>query len=117
MARVVLGPERMITVPPRHYCGVENPVALDKDGNVVVDKHGQAVLNFADQDIRLARAPFPLYPGEVLKQPVTPLRIVTANSALRLRAILDHEEGDTKRFAGDEWLFEGPGNSASFLQV
>jgi hypothetical protein len=27
--KVILGPEKMITVPPRHYCVVENPVARD----------------------------------------------------------------------------------------
>ncbi len=27
--KVILGPDRMVTVPPRHYCVVENPVALD----------------------------------------------------------------------------------------
>ena len=56
--------------------------------------------------------------GENLKQEVTPLKVVTANSALRLRAVLDFEETkgtgkDAKkeqRVAGDEWLFEGPGN-------
>lgn len=32
-----------------------------------------------------------------------------ANSALRLRAILDIEDKDEKHVAGDEWLFEGPG--------
>ena len=43
-------------------------------------------------------------------QAVTQLKVVPANSALRLRAILDFEEiDDTKRIAGDEWLFEGPG--------
>ena len=43
--------------------------------------------------------------------------MVTANTALRLRAVLDLEEvvgsgKEAKRFrrvAGDEWLFEGPG--------
>ena len=34
-----------------------------------------------------------------------------ANSAIRLRAMLDFEsESGEKRIAGDEWLFEGPGN-------
>ena len=51
-----------------------------------------------------------MYPGEVLKENVTALKIVMANSALRLRAILDIEDKDEKRVAGDEWLFEGPGN-------
>jgi len=82
----------------------------DKDGEIVVDVSGQARLCHADLDIRLAQEPFPLYPGEVLKQPLTPLTVVMANSALRLMAVLDFEDdnGD-KRTAGDEWLFEGPG--------
>ena len=45
-----------------------------------------------------------------LTQSVTQLKVVPANSALRLKAVLDFEEDDgTKRVAGDEWLFEGPG--------
>ncbi|KAK7088812.1 major vault protein-like isoform X5 [Littorina saxatilis] len=107
--RVVYGPEKMLVVPPRHYCVVENPVVRDADDEVVTDSAGQAKLQHADQEIRLAQEPFPLYPGEVLKQPVTPLKVVPANSALRLRAVLDFEDADSKHTAGDEWLFEGPG--------
>ncbi len=41
---------------------------------------------------------------------MTPLKVVAADSALRIRAVLDFETGDgEKRIAGDEWLFEGPG--------
>lgn len=45
---MILGPEKMIVVPPRHYCIVENPAVKDKDGQVVFDTHGQvsAVFNF-----------------------------------------------------------------------
>ncbi|XP_064391610.1 major vault protein-like [Halichondria panicea] len=108
--KVILGPEKMIVVPPRHYCIVENPAVKDKDGQVVFDTHGQVKLRHADQEIRLAQDPFPLYPGEILKQVVAPLKVVQANTALRIRSILDFEEEDgTKRVAGDEWLFEGPG--------
>lgn len=39
----------MITVPPRHYCIVENPVLRDKDEQVVVDTNGQIKLAHADQ--------------------------------------------------------------------
>lgn len=39
----------MITVPPRHFCIVENPVLRDKDGRVVVDSNGQIKLAHADQ--------------------------------------------------------------------
>jgi|SRR6218665_1339673 len=113
---VVLGPERMITVPPRHYCIIENPVVRDKDNDVVLDGSGQAKLSHADQEIRLAQEPFPLWPGELLKQPLTPLKVVVANTALRLKAVLDFETDDgDKRTAGDEWLFEGPGTCSCFI--
>ena len=39
--KVIVGPEKMIVVPPRHYCIVENPVMVGKDGKVVLDGHGQ----------------------------------------------------------------------------
>eukprot|EP00112_Aurelia_sp_Birch-Aquarium-sp1_P020298 Seg52.2 transcript_id=Seg52.2/GoldUCD/mRNA.D3Y31 product="Major vault protein" protein_id=Seg52.2/GoldUCD/D3Y31 len=108
--KVVFGPDKMITIPPRHYCIVENPVLMDKDGKVILDKHGQVKLRHADLDVRLAQDPFPLYPGEELKQAPSSLRVVPANSALRLRAVLDFEDqGGEKRVAGDEYLFEGPG--------
>lgn len=108
--KVLLGPEKMITIPPRHYCVIENPVVKDKDSRVVFDENGQVKLSFADLEIRFSRDPFPLYPGEVLKQTVTPLKVIPANSALRLKAVLDFEDDDkVKRIAGDEWLFEGPG--------
>jgi len=64
----VVGPEKMITIPPRNYCVIENPAVRDKDGKVVIDEMGQVRLLHADLEIRLARDPFPLYPGEVLKQ-------------------------------------------------
>ena len=107
--KVIFGPEKMITVPPRHYCIVENPVVRDDDDRPVFDESGQVKLRHADQEIRLAQDPFPLYPGEVLKQVVTALKVVTANTALRLRAILDFEDDEVRHVAGDEWLFEGPG--------
>lgn len=106
----MFGPEKMITVPPRHYCIIENPVLVDKAGVVQFDPNGQAKLSHADQEIRIFQEPFPLYPGELLKQPVTALKVVVANSALRLRSILDFDDDNgEKRIAGDEWLFEGPG--------
>lgn len=43
-------------------------------------------------------------------QDITPLQVVLPNTALHLKALLDFEDtnGD-KVMAGDEWLFEGPG--------
>ncbi|XP_037545093.1 major vault protein [Nematolebias whitei] len=108
--RVLFVPVRMIMVPPRHYCVVSNPVARDDDSQVLFDQSGQAKLRHADLEIRLTQDPFPLYPGEEIRQDVTPLQIVYPDTALRLQALLDFEdEGGVKRVAGDEWLFEGPG--------
>lgn len=108
--RVVLGTDKMITVPPQHYCIIENPVVRDGDSQVTFDDVGQPKLVHADLEVRLAQEPFPLYPGEVVKQGVTPLRVVASNSALRLRAEYDFtDDQDQERVAGDEWLFEGPG--------
>jgi len=108
--KVVFGPQQMITIPPRHYCVIENPVSIDAEGKVIFDENGQAKLKHADLEIRLAQDPFPLYPGETLKKPKTPLQVVPANSALRLRALLDFTSDAKKDYvAGDEWLFEGPG--------
>lgn len=116
--KVILGPEKMIVVPPRHYCIVENPMLRGKEGRPVLDTHGQVKLRHADQEIRLAQDPFPLYPGEVLKQVVTQLKVVLANTALRLKAVLDFEQEDgNTRVAGDEWLFEGPGTFIPHKEV
>ncbi|CAF2087183.1 unnamed protein product [Rotaria magnacalcarata] len=110
---VTIGPERMITVPPHHYCTIESPVVRNEAGVVQFDENGQVKLLHADLEIRLAKPdqiPFPLYPGEILRHPVTALKVVAANSALHLRAVLDlyDETTNEQRHAGDEWLFEGP---------
>ena len=46
--KVVYGPNQMITIPPRHYCIIENPVSTNADGKVVFDENGQAKLKHAD---------------------------------------------------------------------
>jgi major vault protein len=104
----------MITVPSRQYVIIKNPVLRDEDGAIVFDEgqgpHQQVKLRHAEREIRLSQDPFPLYPGEKLEQDVTPLTIVSADAALRIRAILDFTSEDgVSRVAGDEYLFEGPG--------
>lgn len=66
--RVLFAPVHMVTVPPRHYCTVANPVSRDAQGSVLLDVTGQVRLRHADLEIRLAQDPFPLYPGEVLEK-------------------------------------------------
>jgi major vault protein len=118
--RLILRPEPMIIVPPRHYCLVANPVLRDEENQPISDVHGQVRLRYGDEEIRFAQDPFPLYPGEELLGEVTRLEVVETNQALRLKAIRDFTEtisvtveGEIatqtiNRLAGDEWLFEGP---------
>lgn len=68
---ICMGPEKMISIPPRHYCVIENPIVKNETGEVQCDKNGQVKLSHGNLDIRLDKDhqdPFPLYPGEVLKQ-------------------------------------------------
>lgn len=39
----------MITIPPRHYCIIENPVVKGEDEKPVANEHGQIKLRHADQ--------------------------------------------------------------------
>lgn len=111
----------MITVPTRSYVIVENPVL--RDGEEIVYEagkgpHRQVKLQHSEQQIRHAQEPFPLYPGEALKLDVTPLTIVPADTALRLRAVLDFTDSDgVAHVAGDEWLFKGPGTYKPNVEV
>jgi len=45
------------------------------------------------------------------------LQVVAPNAALRLRAIRDFVDGESKRLAGDEWLWEGPGTYKPRIEV
>eukprot|EP00049_Salpingoeca_infusionum_P023380 m.11789 g.11789 ORF g.11789 m.11789 type:complete len:870 (+) comp5769_c0_seq1:425-3034(+) len=103
---VVLKPTRMITIPARHFCAISNPIQCDEDGNVQYEGDTeQVMLRHGEVEIRTAREPFPLYPGELLLHAVSPLKVVPADCALRLRCLRDFDD----KVAGDEWLFIGPG--------
>jgi major vault protein len=108
---VVVAPTKMITIPPRHYCIVDNPVARDEDGSVLYEGDSkQVILRHGEKEVRTAQTPFPLYPGETITTSVTQLEIVAADHALRVEAVLDcADHNGVKRTAGDQWLFEGPG--------
>jgi len=115
--KIVAGPEPMIMIPPRHYCIIANPVVRD-DGEVVFEKKEQVKIRHGDEEIRFEQEPFPLYPGEKLFGKVTPLQVVSPNTALRLRCIRDFaDENDNRKVAGDEWLFEGPGTYIPRIEV
>jgi major vault protein len=120
--RVLGNPEPMVMIPPRHYAIIDNPV-ITHNGKIELDSFGQPKLRHGDQEIRFAQDPFPLFPGEVLSGKPTPLQVVQANHALRLRGVRDFTEtaadGKTviKRLAGDEWLFEGPATYKPRVEV
>lgn len=57
--KIVLGPEKMITLAPRHYCMIKDPVKLPINE--------RAELQFGKVETRTHEThgtPFPLYPGE-----------------------------------------------------
>lgn len=58
--KVVLAPEKMIIIPPRNYCIIENPVVKHGDA-AMADKSGQVKLRYGDREVRLEQEPFPLY--------------------------------------------------------
>lgn len=114
---VIFGPEKMIIIPPCHYCIILNPVLRNAEDALVYDTIGQVKLKHADLEVRLEQEPFPLYPGEVMHTEVSPLTVVPSNCALRLKAVRDFDDEKIKRIAGDEWLFEGPGTFVPSKEV
>lgn len=116
--KIVRTPTSMINVPPGHYCIIRNPAEKDAQGRVVFEKSGQAKLRHEQLEVVLSGKPFPLHPGEMLQKPITALQNVVADSCLRLRAKLGFiDRCGTKRVAGDEWLFIGPGTYIPQLEA
>jgi len=115
--KVVLGPEEMLKIPPRHYVVISNPVVRNDKGYPVTDDSGNVKLRFGDEEIRFDKDPFPLYPGESVVGKVTPLQVVAPNTALRLKALRDFKDGEAERKAGDEWLFPGPATYIPRVEV
>lgn len=107
--RIVEGPVKMISIPPRHYAVISNPVIRDEKGAPTYDSYGQALLSHGELEIRHSQEPFPLFPGEALSGAISELLVVPPNEALRLKAIRDFSPDESDPvYAGDEWLFEGP---------
>ena len=108
--KVVSGPEAMVTLPPRYYCRIANPVVRDAAGAPQYDRYGQVRVRHGDEEIRFTQEPFPLYPGEVLKERPQALTVVPVQEALRVRATRDCVDWQgTARVAGEEWLVRTAG--------
>jgi hypothetical protein len=104
-------PVDYIFMQPYEYCLINDPVMRNpKDKSLILDKHGQVKNKIGDSEIRTSfdyTEPFPLYPGETLAKKEK-LPIIPRNQALKLEALSDFTEGETKHVAGDEWLEFGP---------
>ena len=87
---VTRGLTKMVNLPPESYVSIENPVIRNEQNEPIYDEFNQVKLNHGDIEIRCSRnwtEPFPLYPGEKIKEAITKLRVVQKNTALRLKAI------------------------------
>ena len=106
-------PRPMISIPPRCFVVIANPVIVDSDGCPSTDRHGQVNIRHGDLEIRFHEKypdPFPLYPREELQGDIQKLRVVSADSALLIQAEREHIDDDgNKKVPGDLWYFSGPG--------
>eukprot|EP01125_Pyxidicula_operculata_P006727 TRINITY_DN230_c2_g1_i2.p1 TRINITY_DN230_c2_g1~~TRINITY_DN230_c2_g1_i2.p1 ORF type:complete len:231 (-),score=46.80 TRINITY_DN230_c2_g1_i2:938-1630(-) len=117
--QAVVGPIKMIIIPPRHYAVINNPVVRKKqkdDGTevVVFDKYGQVQLRHGDREVRFHQPPFPLYPGESLEGNVAALPVLGPNTALRLQAVRDFVDENVQ---DEEEKEETEGKSTSTMMM
>lgn len=111
--RITQIPTKMVSITASEYCVISNPVKRNEEGNIL-EEHGQAMLDFGEEEYRFAQPPFPLYPGEKIKSEVIKMDVLSTDEALLLTAIVGFTDSDeTERVAGDKWLFKGPGKSIS----
>lgn len=57
----------MVSIPPRNYIIIRNPVQKDESGVPILDKHGTVKVRNGDLEVRFSEdypQPFPLYPEE-----------------------------------------------------
>jgi major vault protein len=104
-------PIDFVFMQPYEYCLINDPVMRNpKDKQLILDRHGQVKNKIGDSEIRTSfdyTEPFPLYPGETLAKKEK-LPVIPRNQALKLEALRDFIDGETKHVAGDEWLEFGP---------
>lgn len=110
--QILEGPLKMIKIPPRSYCIIQNPVVKKSDGSLAIDSFDMVKVRFGDKEVRTSDThpePFPLYPWEALLGKIEKIPVVQQNHAFKLKAVRDFvDETGKKRNAGDEWLFIGP---------
>ena len=102
---VVYGPSPMVKIPRNHFCVIENPVLVDKKKRAVIDDNGVAKIRHGECEERFCQDPFPLYPGEELKVPATPIKAAAitedAPPLCDMRAALDERLEFGKAYLSD----------------
>lgn len=114
---VVLQPTKNVVLPPLTYCHIKNPYVREvEETKEPKFQDGQVMLRYGQEEIRMWdewKQPFPLLPGESLKNNIQMIETVSEDSVLVLVANEDFEDEDEEgkaktRVAGDKWLFYGP---------
>jgi len=110
--QVVVGPAKMIKIPPMSYCSIKNPVIRNEDGSVKFHTNRMPRFKQSEIEIRFSETfpePFPLYPYEELDGKIEKIPVVQQDQALKIVATRDFVDNEgNERLAGDEWLFKGP---------
>ncbi|XP_072026388.1 major vault protein-like [Amphiura filiformis] len=130
---VTAGPLPCIIVPPGHYCVIKNPMKKYTPGEPCEVNHGYQQVRFNQEPFPLypgeilqgaenfyslaslitggyggVRSDLRKKTPKDYASAIRPLPVVKPNQAIRLKAILDFEDGDVKRQTGDLWQIEGP---------
>ena len=63
---IIEGPNKMISLPPKTYCKIQNPILRDKKKQPVKNLYGEIEIQRGEIEYRTAddyADPFPLFPG------------------------------------------------------
>ncbi|KAH9584142.1 Major vault protein [Trypanosoma melophagium] len=111
--RCLFEPKPCIVIPPRCYCVVQNPCVRDESGKPQLDENNSVMLRMGMEEIRFEQQPFPLEPGEILKEEndewLFKLKAIPINKGYHVRCICDFKDSARGLVrAGMEWMEEGP---------
>ena len=112
---VALDVTLMIRIPPNQYIRIADPVIRGKDGDIELEEgFNQAKLLFGDEEIRTHDSypdPFPLYPGERIKENLKEAMILSDLHSVKLYALRDFYDTRVNKDiqTGETWIIKGPG--------
>jgi major vault protein len=104
----------MQIIPPNNYMRISNPVMRDENNKIILEEgFAQAKLLFGEEEIRTYHNypnPFPLYPGEEIKENLKTAKILSDMMCVYLEAIRDFfdERSKSKVVSGEKYMLKGP---------